>query len=100
MDVKKSFVQYCNFSDLDMRKISFQESKIYNSTFIHTNLTEANFSKTDLKETLFRNCNLTKSNFRGASNYSIDPLVNKVKKAKFSFPEVVGLLHGFDIKIT
>jgi len=99
MDAKQSFIQYSNFSDLDMRKASFENSKIYSCTFINTCLTEANFSHTDLKETLFRNCNLIKSNFLKASNYIIDPLVNKIKKAKFSFPEVIGLLRSFDIKI-
>jgi len=99
IDIKKSFIQYCNFSDLDMRKTSFIESKMYNCTFVNTCLIEADFSKTDLQATLFRHCNLTKSNFCGALNYVIDPLVNKVKKAKFSFPEVMGLLKGFDIQI-
>ena len=99
MDAKKTFIQYCNFSELDMRKTSFQGSKIYDSTFINTCLAEANFSDTDLKGILFRCCDLNKSNFCGALNYVIDPLINKVKKAKFSFPEVIGLLKGFDIEI-
>jgi len=99
MDAKKTFIQYCNFSELDMKKTSFEGSKIYDGTFINTCLTEVNFSDTDLKGTLFRRCNLNKSNFCGALNYVIDPLSNKIKKAKFSFPEVIGLLKSFDIEI-
>ena len=82
-----------------MRKTSFQGSKIYDGTFISSCLIESDFSNTDLKGTLFRHCNLNKSNFCGALNYVIDPLVNKIKKSKFSFPEVIGLLQGFDIEI-
>jgi len=82
-----------------MKNASFQGSRMYDSTFINTCLIEANFSDTDLKGTLFRHCDLSKSNFCGALNYVIDPLVNKVKKAQFSFPEVVGLLKGFDIEV-
>ncbi|MCK5632740.1 pentapeptide repeat-containing protein [bacterium] len=75
------------------------KAELKRSFFIATSLIEADFADTDIKETFFRHCNLNRSNFCGALNYVIDPLVNKVKKAKFSFPEVLGLLHGFDIKI-
>ena len=96
---EKSFIQCCNFSDLDMKKTSFIKSKIIKSTFINTVLAESDFSDTDLQETLFRHCNLSGANFSGASNYRIDPLMNKIKKAIFSFPDVIGLLKGFDIII-
>ena len=99
MNAKDAFIQYCNFSDLDMRKTFFAGSKIYDSTFMNTVLIESDFSDTDLKGTQFQRCNLEKSNFRGASQYVIDPLVNKIKKAQFSIPDIVGLLHSFDIKI-
>ena len=36
---------------------------------------------------------------RGAINYMIDPTENSIKKAKFSFPDVVNLLRSFDIEI-
>ena len=96
---KKSFLRYCNFSDLNLKKAVFKECKINECNFIDTCLVEADFSDTDLQDTVFHNCDLSKANFSGATNYVINPQVNKVKNAKFSFPEVTGLLKGLEIKI-
>ena len=38
-------------------------------------------------------------NFRGAQGYAVDLETNRLSKARFSFPEVVGLLSSLDIKI-
>jgi hypothetical protein len=35
----------------------------------------------------------------GAINYAVDPTRNKVKKARFSLPEVVGLLQAFGVVV-
>jgi hypothetical protein len=47
----------------------------------------------------FDNTNLEKTNFTTAFNYSIDPDNNRIKKAKFSVPGVLGLLNKYDIVI-
>jgi hypothetical protein len=36
---------------------------------------------------------------RTSFNYSINPELNRIKKAKFSMPAVVGLLDKYDIEI-
>ena len=82
-----------------MNKTIFKNSKVHKCFFNKTSLIEADFSNCDLLETTFHNCNLSKSNFCNAINYDINPLVNNIKKAKFSLPEAVGLLRGFDIII-
>ena len=82
-----------------MKKTSFNGSKIHSSRFINNTLVEANFTDTDLQGTIFHNCNLSKSNFCRALNYTIDPRINNIKKAKFSFPECIGLLKTLDITI-
>lgn len=64
-----------------------------------TSLIEVDFSQCDLLETTFHNCNLSKSNFSNATNYSINSLMNNVKKAKFSYPEATRLLKGLGIII-
>lgn len=96
---KKCLLQYCNFSDLFMKNTSFNGSKIQESHFTHTLLNGADFNDTDLSGTIFHNCDLCKSDFSSATKYTIDPQTNKIKKAKFSLPEAVGLLSGFDIII-
>ncbi len=67
--------------------------------FTETRLNGADFSDVVLSGTLFHKCDLSKADFSSAVDYHIDPLTNKIKKAKFSLPEVVGLLHGFDVTI-
>jgi len=39
------------------------------------------------------------ADFASAVRYDIDPQINKIKKARFSFPEAVGLLRGFGVTI-
>jgi hypothetical protein len=43
--------------------------------------------------------NLEKADFSTAKNYTIDAENNKLKKAIFSLPEVIGLLSKYDIII-
>ena len=46
------------------------------------------------------NCNLSKANFLEAKNYAINPQVNKIQKGKFSIPEALSLLRGFEIELS
>ncbi len=92
-------MQYCNFSDLNLKNGSFENSKLRESYFTNTSLVGANFSGADLQGTIFHNCDLCKADFSTATHYDIDPQTNKIKKAKFSFPEVIGLLRGFGITL-
>lgn len=93
------FLQYCNFADMGMKKVSFKGSKLLECSFSGACLIEADFQDTDLSGTLFHDCDLSKSDFCGAANYSIDLRNNKSKKAKFAIPEAIGLLRSFDIEL-
>ena len=57
------------------------------------------FDECDLSRAAFDNTIMEKADFRTSYNYSIDPERNKVRKAQFSFPHVVGLLDKYDIEI-
>lgn len=96
---RKCLLQYCNFSDLNMKNTTFNESKLKECHFTNTSLIGADFTEVDLSGTIFHNCDLSKADFSSAIRYDIDPQTNKIKKAKFSLPEAVGLLRGFDIII-
>lgn len=99
MNFKNCSIQYCNFSDLNMKNTSFANSSLKESYFTHTCLTGADFNGVNLQGTIFHNCDLCKADFSTATEYDIDPQTNKIKKAKFSLPEAVGLLRGFDITL-
>ena len=93
-----------------MLKLSvFYKLKLKNTLFKNCNLQEADFSEADLTGAAFENCdllqvtfmhsNLEKADFRSASNYSINPEMNRIRNARFSIPGVTGLLTTYDIEI-
>jgi uncharacterized protein YjbI with pentapeptide repeats len=67
--------------------------------FVDADLSMALFDNCDLQGAIFENSLLEKTDFLTAKNYSINPEINRIRKAKFSIPEVVGLLSKYDIII-
>jgi uncharacterized protein YjbI with pentapeptide repeats len=65
--------------------------------FTRTNLTRANLIETDFLGSRFADTNLSYADLSKATNYSIHPTVNRLKKTVFSLPEAVSLLSAFDI---
>lgn len=92
-------LKLCMFSNLKLKGTKFDSSCIYESDFIETDLTYASFEGCNLKGSIFQKTNLTKASFTNAYNYSIDPNTNTVKKARFSFPGVLGLLDWAEIEV-
>ncbi len=67
--------------------------------FAEADLSEADCSGSDFAGSTFLHTDLTRANFTGATGYAINPAANTVKKARFSLPEAVSLLSGFDVII-
>jgi uncharacterized protein YjbI with pentapeptide repeats len=67
--------------------------------FTETDLSNSSFDNCDLQKTVFINTNLEGVDFRTSFNYSIDPELNRIKKARFSMPWIIGLLDKYDIGI-
>jgi uncharacterized protein YjbI with pentapeptide repeats len=87
------------FYDRKISKTKFHHCQLMECDFTDADLSQAVFDDCDLAGAIFDNTNLEKADLRGARNYSIDPTRNKVKKAHFSLPYVVGLLDKFQIHI-
>jgi uncharacterized protein YjbI with pentapeptide repeats len=97
------------FDVFQLNHSSFYKLKIKKTIFKNSQLQETDFAESDLTSSVFDNCNLAqatfdhtileKVDFRTSYNYSIDPEINKMKKAKFSMPAVLGLLDKYDIDI-
>jgi len=66
---------------------------------MESDLAQAVFDNCDLSRAAFNRTILEKADLRTSFNYSIDPDLNKIKKAKFSMPGLVGLLDKFDIVV-
>ncbi len=64
---------------------------------MNADLTDSDFSDSDLSGSQFHRTLLENTNFKGAYHYTIDPASNRLKKAKFSYPEVLSLLAPFEI---
>jgi len=67
--------------------------------FTEADLTNSIFNNCEFKSAIFERTTLEKSDFRTSYNYIIDPEKNKIKKAKFSMPEVLGLLRKYNIEV-
>ena len=88
---------------------TFTGMKVKKTKFVGCTLHEVDFSEADLSGSIFDNCDLTraifestileKTDFRTSYNFSIDPAINKMKKARFSMQGLPGLLEKFDLQI-
>lgn len=97
------------FDNCILNHSSFYHTKLKKTIFKDCNLREVDFTSCDLSGSTFDNCDLAlatfhgsvleKANFLTAFNYSIDPELNKIKKAKFSQMGIAGLLDRYDIEI-
>jgi fluoroquinolone resistance protein len=100
-------LNYASFSnvDVDLKK----RTKLKHTIFRNSLLQEVDFTQCDLSYVIFDNCDLIgaifedtileKADFRTAFNYSIDPELNRIKKAKFSRSGLAGLLDKYDLEI-
>jgi uncharacterized protein YjbI with pentapeptide repeats len=65
--------------------------------FTESDLTNAYFDNCDLKKAIFEKTILEKSDFKSTFGFSIDPEKNRLKKAKFSKENIIGLLQHHNI---
>jgi len=97
---ENSIMNYSLFSKNDLKNTIFSSCKLNEASFIETNLTAAKFVNCDLDKVIFDRTNLEKADFTTSQNYTINPEINKLKKTKFSMPDVIGLLRNLDIIIS
>lgn len=80
-----------------MKKFDFSDCDLQGSTFQHCDLQKSLFRRTGLKDVNFQQNNLMGADFRDAFDYGISLENNKLKKAKFSFPDAIRLLSATGI---
>ena len=88
-----------SFQGLNLQGIKFIDCTAHDVDFYETDLSKSEFTSTDLLKSRFVNTNLNSADLSKATNYSIDPSLNKLKKTIFSYPEVTNLLNYLDIVI-
>jgi fluoroquinolone resistance protein len=96
---EKCNLNFSSFFKAKMKKTRFTNCTLNETDFTQSDFSESIFTECDFAKARFENTALEKADFRTAFNYSIDPERNRIKKAKFSLPWVVGLLDGYAIEI-
>lgn len=90
---------YNTFAELKLNKFDFSGAEITRSIFAKCELVEANFRACKLGETEFFQCDIRKADFREATGYQIDIMENKMKAARFSYPDAICLLDSLELRI-
>jgi fluoroquinolone resistance protein len=88
-----------SFYRLSLKNIKLRNCSLREVDFTESNLTGLIFDSCELSGAIFKDTILEKADFRTSHNFSIDPEINKIKKAKFSAEGIMGLLDKYDIEI-
>lgn len=85
------------FIGFKMKKFDFTDCDLLGSTFQQCDLKDSCFQRAGLKDVNFQQNDLRGADFRDALEYSISLENNRLKKAKFSFPDAIRLLSATGI---
>ncbi|MBP6795892.1 MAG: pentapeptide repeat-containing protein [Saprospiraceae bacterium] len=97
--MEDSSLDYASFYGLKLRSSKFKNCTFREADFTLSDVSSVDFDQCDFTGAHFEKTNLEKADLRTCRNYLIDPDTNKIKKARFSMPQVVGLLYKYDIVI-
>jgi fluoroquinolone resistance protein len=92
-------LNHSSFYKLRCKKMPFKNCNLLEVDFTECDLSSSTFDHCDLSGAVFRNSILEKVDFRTSHHYSIDPEINRIKKARFSVTGIAGLLDRHDIVI-
>jgi fluoroquinolone resistance protein len=87
------------FHKTKIKKTYFKDCVLHDVDFVDCDLSNSVFENCDLSRSLFENSNLEYVDFSSALGYSFDLNNNKVKKSKYSYPAIKGLLNQYNIVI-
>ncbi len=97
--LENCFIKYNLFTEMSFIKFDFSSNVILESVFEKCSMYESNFRTCRMEATQIIQCDIRKADFQDARGYVIDITSNKMKQAKFSFPDVIALLDPLEITI-
>jgi fluoroquinolone resistance protein len=97
--VKDSTLNYSTLSNLNLKKSRFENTNLIQVDFEGCDCSNIAFINCNLENAVFLNNNLQTADLRSSYNFSIDPLKNRIKNAKFSRDGALSLLSSFGIVI-
>lgn len=92
-------LDFSSFANKKMQKTKFIKCSMQDVNFAGTHLLKAVFDDVNLNGASFDRTNLSEADLSKAYNFSIDPELNSVKKAKFSLKDAGGLLEKYNLKL-
>lgn len=92
-------LDYAILEGKKLNKSTFANCRIQGTDFTQADLSKCKFYQCDFSDAIFMNTNLTGVDFTTSKNFTIDPTLNTVKKAKFLSVDLHGLLTKFDIVV-
>ncbi len=92
-------MDYASFDKKKLNKSNFTHCKMHSVNFTQADLTKTIFENCDLYEAIFNNTNLAGTDLTRIINFSIDPELNNIKKAKFLSQDLERLLEKHQIII-
>ena len=92
-------LSYSSFMDMVIKEAEFIDCIAHEVSFQGAQLNNAVFKNTDLAGAQFNQTNLETADLSSAINYTLHPGENRLKGAKFSFPEAQALLAPFGIEL-
>ena len=90
----------CSFYKLKLKGIVINNCSLKNVDFVEANLQDAVFENCDFYGSAFERTNLERADLTTSRNFSLDPELNIIKKAKFSANGALGLLRKYDIVVS
>lgn len=104
-----NFLFELHFTSCVLDNAVFYQKKNKKARFTNCSLIETDFTEADLSDAIFDNCNMHRAffrrtklqgaDFRTSYNFVIDPEDNVLKKAKFSYQGLPGLLTKYSIVV-
>jgi uncharacterized protein YjbI with pentapeptide repeats len=85
------------FYKLKLRKTSMKKCILNEVDWVEADLSESVFEECDFQGAIFDQTNLEKADFRSSYNYYVDVMKNRVRRAKFAFPGLIGLLEPLGV---
>jgi uncharacterized protein YjbI with pentapeptide repeats len=98
-DFENCLLKLAVFNKLKLKKTRFKNCNLQETDFTETDLNGSVFDNCDFQRAIFHKTNLEKADFRSSFNYSIDPELNRIRKARFSRVGIAGLLDKYGIDI-
>lgn len=96
---EKCLLNHSTFYKLNLKKAPFTDCELHECDFSECDLSGTDFKGADLRDAKFDRTNLENADLSSALNFTIHPVQNKLKGAKFSKEGLAGLISVFGVKV-